>query len=229
MRLEARQFSDGRGDNVSGVVAFPDQHVAGRVAAVVLAHGAGNDMNSPLLVSVQHGLARAGWVVVRFNFPYKERGGRAPDPTAVLESCYRSVVAGVRADPELRPPKLVIGGKSMGGRMATHLAAAGAAVDGVLLLGYPLHPAGKPQQLRVEHLPRIRVPMLFLAGTRDPLCDLDLLRQHLQVCPAPITIHVIEGGDHSFRVPKRTGRSDEQIEREIVDTAAAWLRATFAQ
>jgi hypothetical protein len=184
-------------------------------------------MTNPLLVAVADALAEHGLPTVRFNFPYTERAGRRPDPAPVLEACYRAVVAQVRGDRELSARRLVIGGKSMGGRMASHLAAAGEAVDGLLFLGYPLHPAGKPEQLRVARLERIRAPMLFLAGTRDALCRLDLLRAALAPLPHA-TLHVIEDGDHSFAVRKRSGRDPAAVRDEIVQASVAWLRAVVA-
>src|SRR5215472_7934858 len=196
MRHSARRFAVAEGQ-VSGIVTLPDAPPADTV--VVLAPGAGSDLSSPLLVGVGDGLARHGFASVRFNFPYRERGGRAPDRAPVLEASYRAVLEQVRADRELRPRRAVIGGKSMGGRMASHLAAAGAPIDGLLLLGYPLHPAGRPTQLRTAHLVRIAVPMLFVAGTRDALCGLDLLRKTLAGLHGA-TLHVVEDGDHSFAV-----------------------------
>jgi predicted alpha/beta-hydrolase family hydrolase len=179
-------------------------------------------MHSPLLVYVHEALAGAGHVTVRFNFPYKERRGRAPDPAPILERCYRSVLAAVRA--ELKPRMLVIGGKSLGGRMASHLAAAGEPVDGLIFLGYPLHPARQPEKLRSAHLPSITAPMLFFAGTRDPLCSLDLLRSTLARLRASATLHVIEDGDHSFAVRRSTRRSQADVWNEIVRATVDWLR-----
>jgi hypothetical protein len=208
-------------------MAYPAGFTAGRVPGVILAHGAGNDMTNPLLVAVHEGLARHGYLSVKFNFPYTEQGRRAPDPVPVLEACYRSLIAAVRTDEALRPPRLVIGGKSLGGRIASQLAAQGVAIDGVLLLGYPLHPPGKAEKLRVEHLTRITVPMLFFAGTRDPLCTLELLRQTLKQLGAPVTLHVIAEGDHSFVVPKRTGRTQENVYEEIITVSSTWLRTNL--
>jgi predicted alpha/beta-hydrolase family hydrolase len=224
MQIETRTFSDGRNGTVSGVIARHDVERAPE-HVVVLAHGAGNDMHNPFLVAVHEGLAREGFTTIRFNFPYKERGGRAPDPTPVLETCYRSVLAEVRND--LAPRRLVIGGKSLGGRMASHLAAAGERVDGLLFLGYPLHPAGRREQMRTAHLGRIPAPMLFLAGTRDPLCDLGLLQQTLKTLESDTTLHVIPDGDHSFIVLKRTGRSPQSVREEIVTVSAEWIRRTL--
>lgn len=222
MRSEERRFSDGAGDSVSGLVTYPDD-AAYKSLSVVLAHGAGSNMRTPLLALLQRRLAEAGYVSACFNFPYTERGRRLPDRAPVLETCYRSVLRSLRD--ELGMTRLVIGGKSMGGRMATHLAAAGEPVAGVLLYGYPLHPAQRPDKLRVEHLPRVTVPMLFFSGTRDELCTLDLLRAALTTLRAPATVHVIEDGDHSFVVRKsRTGRSQGDVQHEIAATTIEWLR-----
>jgi predicted alpha/beta-hydrolase family hydrolase len=220
MRVEPRTLPDGSDGWVSAVVAYPDGPQA--TLSVVLAPGAGSDLHTPLLVYLQERLANAGYRNVRFNFPYKEHGRRIPDRAPVLERCFRSVIATLRAD--LGFTRLVIGGKSMGGRMATHLAAAGDDITGVILLGYPLHPAQQADKLRVEHLPRITVPMLFFAGTRDALCDLDLLRQAIDTLQAPTTLHVIADGDHSFVVRRsQTGKSPRDIQVEIAVTTVEWL------
>jgi predicted alpha/beta-hydrolase family hydrolase len=223
MVLERRQIAMSGGQAVSAVIAHPDQHAAGPVTVVILAHGAGNDMHSPFLSAVHEGLAARGYVTVKFNFPYTEAGRRAPDRAAVLEECYARVIEAIRTDPRIGARRVVIGGKSLGGRMATHLAARGVAVAGVLLLGYPLHPAGKPDQLRIAHLDNIRVPMLFFVGTRDALCRLDLLRRALERLPAPVTVHIIEGGDHSFKVPKAMRRDAAAVWEEIVAVSAQWV------
>ncbi len=225
MTADRRQIPIGDGKVVSAVVLHPRTPAPGPLTAVVLAHGAGNDMNTPFLSAVQEGLAARGYVAVKFNFPYKERGGRAPDPPAVLQACYRRVIAAVRSDPEMPPQRIVIGGKSLGGRMASHVAAQGEDVAGLIFLGYPLHPARKTDQLRVAHLESIRVPMLFFAGTRDPLCNLELLRPTLKRLPSATTLHVIDGGDHSFVVPKALRREPAAIWNEIVEVSAQWLQA----
>lgn len=222
MRREKRRFDDGAGQQVSGIVAHPNEPAGSSLVAVILAHGAGNDMSNPLLVAVHEGLASAGFLTVRFNFPYKEKGGRAPDRAPVLEACFRSVVNQIRTDD--RPTQVFLGGKSLGGRMASHLAASGLAVDGLVFLGYPLHPPGKLDRLRTAHLSRIAAPMLFFAGTRDPLCNLDLLRSSL----APLdraTLHVIQDADHSFNVLKRTGRSDEAVREELINISLGWIQS----
>ncbi len=211
------------GGSVSAVVALPANFRGpGRIPAVILAHGAGADMRHPFISTVHTGLARQGWVAIKFNFPYTEARRRAPDPRPVLERCYRAVLDAVARDRALAPPWIAIGGKSLGGRIASYLAAAGAPVRALLLLGYPLHPAGRPDQLRADHLPAVPVPMLFVQGTRDALSDPERLRQVLAGLPHA-TLHSVEGGDHSFRVPRRSGRSDAEVWAEIVVVAARWL------
>lgn len=221
--MQTRRIALDDGSSVSAVVAYPDRIVGPGTTAVILAHGAGNDMHAPFLSAVHSGLAAHGYVAVKFNFPYTERGRKAPDRPAVLEACYTRVIDNVRQDPAIAPRRLVIGGKSLGGRMATHVAAQGAAVAGVLLLGYPLHPPNKPEQLRTAHLAQIRVPMLFFCGTRDSLCRLDLLQRTLTQLPAPVTLHIIEGGDHSFMLPKAMRREAAAVWEEIVSTSVRWL------
>lgn len=209
---------------MSAVVALPAGfRRPGRTPAVILAHGAGSDMTSAFMSTMHSGLAREGYVSVKFNFPYTEVRRRAPDPRPVLERCYRAVLEAVSEDRTLSPPWTAIGGKSLGGRIASYVAAAGAPVRGLVFLGYPLHPAGRPDALRADHLPTVGVPMLFVQGTRDTLCDLERLRPVLGRLPRA-TLHTIEGGDHSFRIPRRVGRSDAEVWAEIVATTARWLR-----
>ncbi|MBX3024127.1 dienelactone hydrolase family protein [bacterium] len=204
--------------SVSGAVSLPPRP---RGVTVVVAHGAGTALDHPFLVAFAGGLAARGIAAVRFNFLYTERGGRVPDRAPLLEACYRAVLAAVRADPALAG-RLVIGGKSMGGRIASHLAAAGEPVDGLLFLGYPLHPAGRPRQLRAAHLPRIQAPMLFLTGSRDALCPLSTLRPILAALPTA-TLHVVDDADHSFAVRKQSGRGAAQVMDELLSATCAWL------
>jgi predicted alpha/beta-hydrolase family hydrolase len=206
---------------VSSEWCVPSRH--SREHALVLAHGAGHDMHGAFLSYVHATLAERGVLTVKFNFPYTERGARAPDRPPVLQATWRAVAAAVREDRELAPRRLLIGGKSMGGRIASMIAAENEPCAGVVLLGYPLHPAGQPGKMRVEHLPRIRVPMLFVQGTRDALCDMKLLERTLRTLTAPVTLHRIEEGDHSFVVPSRLGRTAESVRAEIVDVIERWL------
>ena len=166
-------------------------------------------------------LAARGVEVVRFNFPYRDNGSGRPDPMPVLKECIRSVVARTRK--ELHPARLFIGGRSMGGRAASMLAADGFDCDGLLLFAYPLHPAGKPEKLRDAHLPRIRVPVLCFNGTRDALCRRDLMERAIAGVQAPWQMHWLEGADHSFHVLKSSKRDDAQVMEEVGEATARWL------
>ena len=190
---------------------------------LVLAPGAGAPMDSDFMREIASLIAAAGVRVCRFNFRYQEQGRKAPDRQHVLEETYRAVVEALRPDAEV----LVVGGKSLGGRIASMIAAAGADVEGLVLLGYPLHPPGKPERIRKAHLPDIRVPMLFVEGTRDPFCPLQTLEQVRTELTAPNEVTVIEDGDHSFKVRKSSGRSTRQAWEEAADAVADWLEKTF--
>jgi predicted alpha/beta-hydrolase family hydrolase len=191
-------------------------------AALLLGHGAGGDHRAPLLAQLAHSLARRGVAVGRFDFDYRAAGKKLPDPMPRLEARYERALADVAARAPGVP--LFVGGKSMGGRVATHLAARGVACAGVVLLGYPLHPAGKKDRLRDAHLPAVTAPMLFVQGTRDDLCDLALLAPVLARCGDRALLHVVADGDHSLEVRRSSGRTKEQALAEIVDVVAAFLR-----
>jgi predicted alpha/beta-hydrolase family hydrolase len=213
-----------QGGAVSAGVALAPGHAAARSPIVVLAPGAGSSRNHASLSGIQTGLGDAGWTTVTFDFPYREAGRRIPDRQPVLERCWRAVLDAVHTDARLAPPWIAIGGRSMGGRIASHVAAAGAAVNALVFLGFPLHPAGRPGVERAAHLPSIAVPMLFVQGTRDALAEPALLAGVLAGLPRA-TLHAIGGADHSFRVPKRGGRTEQTIRDEIVKVVADWLRS----
>ncbi len=201
---------------VLGLPTAPD-----RGAVFVCAHGAGGNMDDRGMTQLAGELRSRGISVVRFNFLYKEKRSGRPDPMPRLKECFASVVARARA--ELDPGLLLIGGRSMGGRAASMLAAEGFACDGLLLLAYPLHPAGKPEQLRDKHLSRIDVPVLCCNGTRDALCRRDLMETALQSVKAPWDMHWIEGADHGFHVLKSSGRTDADVLDEIGTATQTWL------
>lgn len=224
MRMLARRIPVTRDMAVSSEWAVPDGYVSSSGDGLILAHGAGNDMTHPFVSFVHRRLAEAGLLTVKFNFPYKELGRKAPDRPEVLQQTWRAVIDAVRAEPALAPGRLFLGGKSMGGRAASLLAAGEKVCDGLVFLGYPLHPAGQPQRLRTEHWPDIRCPALFVEGTRDPLCDLDALHAELVKFGAPTRFHEIPGADHSFKLPAAAGRSSEAVWTEIVDAVRDWLR-----
>lgn len=192
----------------------------GDIALFVCAHGAGGNMADRGLLATTAALRAHGLGVVRFNFLYTEHASRRPDPMPRLMATAAAVIERARA--ELGPARLVIGGRSMGGRAASMLAADGFAADGLLLLAYPLHPAGKPEQLRDAHLPRIRMPVLCCNGTRDALCTPALMERALTTVVAPWTMHWVEGADHSFHVLRSSGRTDAQVLDEIAVAAAGW-------
>jgi uncharacterized protein len=219
--MDRRKITIEAGIEVSSVWAIPDHCAAQLAPTLILAHGAGSDMEHAFLSFVHEALARHGIASVKFNFPYTEARRKVPDAPERLARTWRAVIERVRA--ELSPQTLFLGGKSMGGRIASQVVAAGERARGLVFLGYPLHPAGRPEALRVKHLAGIDCPMLFIQGSRDRLCDLGVLERELPQLSASVTLHVIEEGDHSFKVPKRTGRSEQQIWDEIVETTAAWL------
>ena len=188
----------------------------------VFAHGAGGNMNDRGVLQTARVLRDRGFGVVRFNFLYKEKKSGRPDPMPRLKECLTAVIA--RARDELEPRTLIIGGRSMGGRAASMLAADGFACDGLLLLAYPLHPPGKPDQLRDAHLPAIKVPVICFNGTRDPFCTPALMEEVLKRVTADWEMHWVEGADHSFHVLKSAGKTDGEVLESIGDTIAAWVR-----
>jgi len=172
--------------------------------AVLLAHGAGADMNAAALVTVADALADAGVPSLRFNFPYRAAGRRAPDRAPVLEVAVREAAAELARRTRLTPDRLVLGGRSMGGRICSMVAAADTAL-GLVLLGYPLHPPGKAQQLRVEHFARLRMPVLFASGTRDAFGAPAELEREAKRIRGRVSFHWVETGDHGFKPLKASG------------------------
>ncbi len=213
---------------VTVAVSRPADFQPGKTPALVLAPGAGSDLDAPLLVRIACELG-ALVLVARFNFPYREMGRKVPDPQRTLEATYRAVLDWLREHPELRPGPVFAGGKSMGGRIATHVEAAGRGLAGLVLLGYPLHPPGQTARIRAAHLGSIPCPLLFVQGTRDALCGLDLLRPVLAKLNAPYRLHVIEDGDHSFKVRKRSGRSEGDVFAEICDVVREFVSEVAAR
>lgn len=187
----------------------------------VCAHGAGGHMSDRGVLAVSQVMRDQGVNVVRFNFLYREKRSGRPDPMPLLRQTFEAVVARTRE--ELRPEVVIIGGRSMGGRAASMLAADGFACDGLLLLAYPLHPAGKPEQLRDAHLPTIDRPVLCLNGTRDALCRRDLMEAVLERVGSNWTMHWLDGADHSFHVLKSSGRTDAEVLAEIGEAGRAWV------
>jgi uncharacterized protein len=196
-------------------------------AALILAHGAGAGQHSPFMAGFADALAALGADLITFNFLYTERKRRLPDRAPALESCYRAVITAARDRIDSAQHALFIGGKSMGGRIATQVAAAdaGLPVTGLVLLGYPLHPPGQPDRLRDAHLPGVARPMLFVQGTHDTFGTPDELAPILaRVTPAP-TMYPVAGGDHSFKLRGRDKGRQTAVFEEIQGAIARWMSA----
>ena len=194
-------------------------------ACYVLAHGAGAGMRHAAMEAIAAGLAERGIATLRYQFPYMEKGGKRPDPPALAQATVRAAVAEAARICAGLP--LIAGGKSFGGRM-TSQAQAKAPLDGVkglAFFGFPLHPAGKPSADRAQHLSEVKIPMLFLQGTRDALAELSLLRPVVKGLGDRATLYLAEGADHSFHVLKSSGRNDGEVLAEILDAFAAWAAA----
>jgi uncharacterized protein len=209
-------------DHASPVSALLTQPSRAK-ACFVFAHGAGAGMTHPFMECVASGLAERGVATLRYQFPYMEKGSRRPDSPAVAQAAVRAAVAEAsRRCPELL---LIAGGKSFGGRMTSQAQAAAPlpGVAGLAFFGFPLHPAGKPSRDRAKHLADIRIPMLFLQGTRDSLAEMKLLEPVVLALAPSASLHAVEGADHSFHVPARSGRKDNEVMQEILDAFVAWM------
>jgi predicted alpha/beta-hydrolase family hydrolase len=193
-------------------------------AALILAHGAGAPQTHPWMVGVARALAARDIDVVTFNFLYAEERRRSPDKSDLLEATWRAAIDAVRSRDDVAHRRLHIGGKSMGGRIASQVAANGHVdVMGLVLLGYPLHPPGKPMQLRAAHLPRVRVPMLFVQGSRDAFGTPLELAPVIERLAAGTRLFVVDGGDHSLSLPKRSGESFEKVVARVADEVVRFV------
>jgi uncharacterized protein len=216
-----------RGGSVTTALDTPARFEAGATPVVVLGHGAGSDMRSEFLEFFATALSARGLAVVRFNFPYREAatGPRPPDRMDVLVETYRDVVAASAKRTGSPPGPLFVGGKSLGGRVASVLCADRLVTpSGLVFLGYPLHAPGKPQELRSQHLAKIRRPMLFAQGSRDPFGTPDEIgaeRRRLKLSGA---MHVVEGGDHSFALPKSQAARQRPALEDVADAVAAFTK-----
>jgi predicted alpha/beta-hydrolase family hydrolase len=213
-------------DSVTALLyAAPKKQRAGW--SLILGHGAGANQFHPFMRLFADGMAERGFDAITFNFLYMEQRRKAPDPRAKLESCYRSVIKAATQHKKLNGNRLAIGGKSMGGRIGSQVAAepeSGAVIAALVFLGYPRHPPGQPDKLRDAHLPQIKAPMLFVQGSRDAFGTPDELRTTIKNHHLRATLHVIEGGDHSFKVPKSLGVPQAQVFENVMDETARWLR-----
>jgi Predicted hydrolase of the alpha/beta-hydrolase fold len=204
---------------VSGLLQAPGK----AKACYVLAHGAGAGMTHPFIAEIARGLTERGIATLRYQFPYMERGSKRPDAPALAHATVR---AAVMEASRLKVP-LFAGGKSFGGRMTSQAQALSPlpGVRGLVFLGFPLHPPGKPSDERATHLFDIEIPMLFLQGTRDEFANLDLLQPLCKKLRPRATLKLVQDADHSFHVPARTGRKDAQVREELLDIMAEWMEA----
>jgi len=206
-------------DSVSGLLLLPD----GAKALYVFAHGAGAGMTHRAMESNAQGLAARGIATLRYQFPYMEKGSKRVDPPKIAHAAVRAAIAeAAKLEPEL---PLFAGGRSFGGRMTSQAQAEAPlpGVRGLAFLGFPLHPAGKPGTERAEHLQRVRIPMLFVSGSRDALAELDLLRPMVAGLGSRATLHLVDQADHSFKVAARSGRTPADAEAEALDALAGWI------
>ncbi|MGD9332930.1 MAG: dienelactone hydrolase family protein [Desulfobacterales bacterium] len=215
--IERQRFVEGRLD-------IPDNDAGAKHSAVIMAHGAANDMHEPLLQHLAQGLCRAGFLSMRFNFPYRTEGRQRPDAQRVLESAWLDTVGWLRKQNKFPLDRVVVGGKSMGARVASQLAGAGKLeADGYAFWGYPLHPPGRKNQLRDAHLDGIRQSILFVSGTRDTFCDMSLLQGVVARLGRRATLEIVENGDHSFRLPKSSDTPQLTVYDHILSRTLNWL------
>jgi predicted alpha/beta-hydrolase family hydrolase len=207
--------------SVSGLLLAPRS----ARACYVLAHGAGAGMMHPFMTAIADGLGERGIATLRYQFPYMEQGGKRPDAPKLAQATVRAAVA--EASKLVPRLPLIAGGKSFGGRMTSQAQAASPlpGMRGLAFLGFPLHAAGHPSEERAAHLFEVKIPMLFLQGTRDALADISLMRNLARALSKCATLIIIEDGDHSFHVPARTGRKDADVRAEMLDALAGWIEA----
>jgi len=199
---------------------------------LILGHGAGADQSSGFMTRFASGLSDRGLDVMTFNFVYTELRRSVPDSKSKLELCFGAVIEAALGQKKLKGNRVLIGGKSMGGRIASQVAAAACEqsdslateIAGLVFLGYPLHPPGNPAKLRTEHLPQIKMPMLFVQGTRDSLGSTDEIAPIIKQLKLPAEIYVVEGGDHSFKAPQKFGRSQPEVYEAAMDAIVAWIK-----
>jgi len=210
-------------EEVSAVLGIPRWWPTGARVGVVLAHGLGSNMNDATLTQLHRDLTESRFLCLRFNFPFAEANKRRPDEMQVLRRCFRSAINLLARDPTAAAAHLFLAGKGLGGRVAAEVTISRVRADGLILMGYPLHPASKPDESSAEQLYRVVSPMLFIQGTRDRYCSVDTLRRTLGRVGAPTALHLVQEADHQFKVLKKSGRSEEEIGQEILNVTEGWM------
>jgi hypothetical protein len=206
------------------VLGIPEWWPTGSRVAVVIAHGSASDMDDPVIATLHQQLTERKFLSLRFNFPFGELGKRSgTDSMETMEQALWSAIAILGRDPTKAPVHLILGGKGTGGRVAAKLATARLPIAGLFLMSYPLHPQDRKEEVQADSLYRITAPMLFMQGTRDRRCDVDTLRKTLRRVGASTTLHVCDRADQNFNVPKRSGRTPEDVRAEVYSTLNTWL------
>ena len=212
-------------EQLNGVLGIPEWWPTGSRIGIVLAQA--SQKEDALLESIQRGLTERAYLTLRFRFPYSEAGKKRPDPMPILRRTYQAAVSILGRDPTAAPAHVFTGGKNLGALVAAHAATSRVPADGLFFLGYPLHKQDNPEEVRADRLFRVISPMLFVQGTRDRHCDLPTLRRTLARVGAPVHLHHVEGADHGLHVPKKSGRTPEEVETEIMTTLADWIRSVL--
>lgn len=210
-------------DRVSGVLGVPRWWPTGARVGVVLAHGSAGGFEDPLIADLHRDLTESRFLCMRFNFPFAEAGKRRPDPMPVLRRCFKAAVDALTQDPTAAPAHLFLIGTGLGAQVAAEASIARLRADGLIFLGYPLHDADRPAEATPDPLFRVVAPMAFLQGTRDRYCEVDALRRALKRVGAPTSLFVVEEADHRLRVPKKSGREQNDVRREVLAVTETWI------
>ena len=214
-------------ESVPGTLGVPEWWPTGSRVSVVLAHG--KEKEDPFLEWLQRQLTERKYLTLRFRFPFVEAGKRNPDDPTILIRTFRGALSLLASDPTAAPAHLFLVGKNLGALASAHAATARLRIDGLALLGFPLHKQNDPTELRSERLFRVICPILAITGTRDRFCDLDALRRTLLRVGAPTVIHPVEDGDHAFRVTKKSPRTQEEVDREVLTTLEGWIHKVLGE
>jgi len=223
-RLESVQISATPEISVSGSVGIPAWWPSGHRVGIVLGHDAGSNMDHPFLATLHTQLVERGYLTLRFNFPFAEQRKKRADADALLDRAFRAAANSLVRDPQIAPARMFFGGMGLGARVAAQVVGQGQSSDGLICLGYPLHPSGKPNQQRAEALFRIICPVLFVQGSRNSYCRIDRLELLLRRIGAPTHLHVVEDVDHAFGLIKHTLRTPDEVQDEVVTAVDGFVQ-----